>query len=71
MDKWTLLNSKNHISKISDVILLIWIILQFSTYCEPANIFLANSSNKDFLVDLTGLEPVTLRMWIVRSSQLS
>ena len=32
-----------------------------STYCEPANIFLANSSNKDFLVGAKELESLTLR----------
>lgn len=40
-------------------------------YSNESDYFNPNSSSKDLMVDLTGLEPVTLRMWIVRSSQLS
>lgn len=40
-------------------------------YSNESDFFNPNSSSKDLMVDLTGLEPVTLRMWIVRSSQLS
>lgn len=32
------------------------------TYQNDSNFFEPKSSSKDFLVDLTGLEPVTLRM---------
>ena len=40
-------------------------------YSNESDFLNPNNSSKDLMVDLTGLEPVTLRMWIVRSSQLS